>query len=115
MNFKTLKTLGAASLIALGAVGATAALADKHSDAGDKPEVQAFLAAPGSIADAVTAAEKDTGGKAMSVEFETDDTATGVYEVEVAMPDGTTKTVAVNPADGSVTAVAMDDDDDDKN
>ncbi|TYB89068.1 PepSY domain-containing protein [Oceaniovalibus sp. ACAM 378] len=108
MNLKTLKTFGAASLIALGAVGATAALADKHSDAGDKPEIQAFLAAPGSITDA----EKDTGGKAMSVEFETDDTATGVYEVEVAMPDGTTKTVAVNPADGSVTAVAMDDDDD---
>ncbi|WP_145953459.1 PepSY domain-containing protein [Oceaniglobus indicus] len=112
MTIKSLKTLGAATLIALGAAGATAALADRNSDADDRAETQAFLAAPGSIMDAITAAENQTGGKAMSADFDTDDTASGVYEVEIAMTDGTTKEVAVNPADGTVTAII---DDDDKN
>jgi uncharacterized membrane protein YkoI len=110
MTRMTFKTAGTAALLALGlgTMGATAALAEQHMDAGDTAEVQAFQAATMSLADAVKAAETDTSGKAMSAEFETDDAATGMYHVEVAMTDGTTKTVAVNPADGTVTAVAMD-------
>lgn len=105
MNRNTFKILTATTLIAPGAAaGATTALAD--SNQGDKAEVQAFQAAKGSITDAIKAAEQNTGGKAMSAEFDNEDMAAGLYDVEIAMADGTTRTVAVNPADGSVTACA---------
>ncbi len=105
-NFQITATALAIAL-GLGAVGATSAMADTNG--GDKAEVQAFMAAPMSIADAITAAESGTGGKAMSAEFDNEDIATGMYHVEVAMADGTTKEIGVNPADGSVTALVDDD------
>lgn len=108
------RTLGASALLALGLLGgvATIAAADQHA-ANDAAEAQAFLAAPGSIADAVKAAEANMGGKAMSASFESDGSTAGMYEVEIVMPDGAMMTAVVNPADGSVTAkpaAAMDDD-----
>ena len=107
MTRKTLLTLGSGALLSLGLLGgaATIAAADQHPAKGDMAETQAFLAAKGSIAEAVAAAEKQTGGKAMSAEFESDKANAGMYEVEVAMPDGTTGKVLFNPADGSVTKV----------
>lgn len=108
MKRMTLPLAGTAALIALGfgLGGATSAMAEQHTGNSDMAEVQAFLASPMTIADAISAAETSTGGKAMSVEFDTEDMATGQFDVEIAMADGMTKTVAVNPADGTVTAMA---------
>ena len=116
MTRTTFKKTAAAVMIALGlgAAGASAALAEQHTGTGDRAEVEAFLASPMTIADAITAAEAETGGTAMSVEFDAEDTEPARYEVEVAMADGATTTVAVNPADdGTVTAIADEDDDED--
>lgn len=108
MTLKTVKTFGAMALVALGVAGAgaTSALADQTNADTDMAEAQAFLAAPGSISDAIAAAEKSTGGKAMSASFESDATNAALYEVEVAAADGTMSTVMVNPADGTVQAKA---------
>ncbi len=109
MTLTYLKSFGAMSLIALGlaAAGAGIAVAEQNGSETDMAEAQAFLTAPGSIAEAIAAAEKNTGGKAMSASFETDQsTATSAYEVEVALPDGTMSTVMVDPANGTVTAKA---------
>ncbi len=110
MTRMTLKTAGTAALLALGlgTMGATAAFAEQHVASNDTAEVQAFQAATMTLSDAVKAAESNTNGKAMTAEFETEDVATGMYHVEVAMADGTSKTVAVNPADGTVAAIAAD-------
>lgn len=101
----TLPLAGTAALIALGfgLSGATSVLAEQHTGNSDMAEVEAFLASPMSIADAISAAETNTGGKAMSAEFDTEDMASGQFDVEVAMADGTTKEVVINPADGAVT------------
>ena len=110
MNFRMTATAAALAL-GLGAAGAMTAMAGQNADAEDTAEVQAFLASPMSAADAIKAAEASAGGKTMSVEFDTEDLALGAYVVELAMADGTTSTVAVNPADGTVTAVSDDDND----
>ncbi len=112
-----IKTFGASALLALGLLGgaATIAAADQHSSSNDAAEAQAFLAAPGTIGDAIKAAEANTGGKAMSASFESDGTTAGMYEVEIVKPDGTMMTAIVNPADGSVTAKPASATDDDQN
>lgn len=112
MNRKTILTLGSSALISLGLLGGAATIASANQNAAnDMAEAQAFLAAPGSLNDAVIAAETKTGGKAMSASFESDDANAGMYEVEIVMPDGTMMAAVVNPADGSATAMsAMDDD-----
>ena len=90
MNITQTKTkaTAVAMLVALGlgAIGSTAVLAKES-------------------------AESDTGGKAMSAEFDNEDSQTGSYEVEVAMTDGTTKTVAVGFDNGTASVVAMQSDD----
>tara|TARA_R110000796_G_scaffold14517_8_gene47471 strand:+ start:2620 stop:3027 length:408 start_codon:yes stop_codon:yes gene_type:complete len=115
MNITQTKTkaTAVAMLVALGlgAVGSTAVLAKESADSQDKAEVQAFLNDSASIMDAIKAAESDTGGKAMSAEFDNEDSQTGSYEVEVAMTDGTTKTVAVGFDNGTASVVAMQSDD----
>ncbi|MGB5558745.1 MAG: hypothetical protein WBN04_12135 [Paracoccaceae bacterium] len=112
MNRKTILTLGSSALISLGLLGGAATIASANQNAAnDMAEAQAFLAAPGSLNDAVIAAETKTGGKAMSASFESDEANAGMYEVEIVMPDGTMMAAVVNPADGSATAMsAMDDD-----
>ena len=114
MNRKTILTLGTAALLSLGMVGgaATMAAADSHNGNDNAAEAQAFLAAPGSIHDVITAAETQSGGKAMSAEFEDDGTDAGWYEVEIVMADGTMSKHLVNPADGTVKAASADDMDD---
>jgi len=111
MKFTQTKTKATAAAIlvalGLGAAGSTAVLAKDSSDQQDKAEVQAFLKESASITDAIKAAESDTGGKAMSAEFDNEDSQTGSYEVEVAMTDGTTKTVAVGFDNGTAKVVAV--------
>ena len=115
MKFTQTKTKATAAAIlvalGLGAAGSTAVLAKDSFDQQDKAEVQAFLKESASITDAIKAAESDTGGKAMSAEFDNEDSQTGSYEVEVAMTDGTTKTVAVGFDNGTAKVVAVQSDD----
>lgn len=98
MKRNTILTLGSAALMSLGMMGGVA-FADTSP-----AEAQAFLAAPGSLSAAVSAAETSTGGKAMSAEFEDDGADAGKYEVEIVMPDGAVTKHLINPADNSVTA-----------
>lgn len=106
--------LGAAALVSmalLGGVASAQTATDTMTD--DQMETQALMAAKMSIGDAITAAETDTGDRAMSAEFtmETGDD-TPVYVVEVVQADGTTTEVAVSTADGSVAAHVEPDDKD---
>lgn len=111
MTLKALASLAAATLIV---AGAGSAMAEQHATASDTAEAQTFLAAPGTIADAVAAAEKDTGGKTMSAAFEPDDTTqAAAWEVELALPDNTIRTVMVDPATGAVTAKVAESEDQD--
>ena len=111
MTLKALTALATATLIV---AGAGSAIAEQHATASDAAEAQMFLAAPGTIADAVAAAEKDTGGKTMSAAFEPDDTTqAAAWEVELALPDNTIRTVMVDPATGTVTAKAAEAEDQD--
>lgn len=116
MNRKTILTLGTTALLSLGLLGgvATMAAADSHKSGDDMAELQALLAAPGSIAQAITAAETQSGGKAMSAEFEDHGADVGWYEVEIVMADGTVAKLLVNPADGTVKAADARRKDDDK-
>ncbi|WP_323005018.1 hypothetical protein [Pseudorhodobacter sp.] len=110
MKRNTILALGSTALMSLGLLtGATMALADTSP-----AEAKAFLAAPGSLSAAVSAAETSTGGKAMSADFEEDGADAGMYEVEIVMPDGTVTEHLVNPADNSVKLAPADDDKDDK-
>lgn len=111
MNFKKITTLGTGAVLSLGLIGgaATMALAESHAKSDDASEAQAFLAAPGSITEAIAAAETKSGGKAMSAEFGNDGEDAGMYDVEVVMADGSMSDWLVNPADGTVKA-SMDDD-----
>ncbi len=117
MNRKTILTLGSSALLSLGLISgaATMAAADSHSAQSDAAEAQAFLAAPGSITAAITAAEAQSSGKAISAEFEDDGADAGWYSVEIVMADGTMTELLVNPADGTVKAAPADDMDSDEN
>ncbi|WP_323036433.1 hypothetical protein [Pararhodobacter sp.] len=110
MKRTTILALGTSTLMSLGLLGgaATMALADTSP-----AEAQVFLAAPGSLTAAVSAAEASSGGKAMSAEFEEDGTDAGMYEVEIVMPDGSVAEYLVNPADNSVRLMPADTDDGD--
>ena len=111
MNRNTITKISASALLALGLVGgaATMASADSHSKSGDAEEAQSFLAASGSIADAIAAAEAQSGGKAMTAEFESDGPDAGWYKVELALADGSVSELLVNPADGTVKVAPADD------
>lgn len=117
MNRNKILTLGTSALLSIGLISgaATMALADSHKGNDDAAEAQAFLASPGSIAAAITAAETQSGGKAMSAEFEDDGGDAGWYSVEIVMADGTMSELLVNPADGTVKAAPADDKDGDEN
>ncbi|WP_415183445.1 PepSY domain-containing protein [Phaeovulum sp.] len=111
MKRNAILTLGSAALMSLGLLGGAVTMASADTS---PAEAQAFLAAPGSLSAAVSAAETSTGGKAMSADFEEDGVDAGMYEVEIVMPDGTVTEHLVNPADNSVKAAPADDDKDEK-
>ncbi len=107
MKRNTILALGSTALMSLSLLGgaATMALADTSP-----AEAKAFLAAPGSLSAAISAAETSTGGKAMSADFEEDGANAGMYEVEIVMPDGTVSEHLVNPADNAVKLAPADED-----
>ena len=99
--------LGYGSLMALGLLcGASTVAGAQQNDGSDPAEARAFMAAQGSLPDSITSAEAKTGGKAISAEFVGDAADAGKYHVEVVMPGGAMSTVVVDPADGSVKALA---------
>lgn len=105
MKRNTILSVGSSALISLAMLGGAATMASADTSAA---EAQAFLAAPGSLSAAVSAAEASTGGKAMSAEFEDDGANAGMYEVEIVMPDGTVTDHLVNPADNLIKAAPAD-------
>lgn len=108
MKRTTILTLGSSALMSFALLAGAATMSSADTDAA---EAQAFLAAPGSISAAISAAETQSGGKAMSAEFEEDGTNVGMYEVEIVMADGTISEHLVDPADNSVKPARKDDDD----
>ncbi len=111
----TVKTIATSALVSLGLLGAgtMAANAESHMSDDDIAEIQSFQSATQTLAQAVTAAEADTGGTAMSAEFEVEGTDGPAYKVEILMADGTTQTAMVDAMDGTVTAMAKDAEDSD--
>ena len=71
------------------------------------------MAAEVSPADALALAEKETGGRVMELEFETED-GTSVYEIEVAMDDGSIRELLVDAATGEITGHDGEDCNDDR-
>lgn len=111
MKRNAILTLGTGALLSLGLLGGATSMAAAGTSAA---EAQAFLAAPGSLSAAISAAESSTGGKAMSADFEEDGANAGMYEVEIVMPDGAVSEHLVNPADNSVKAAPADEDHNEK-
>jgi hypothetical protein len=86
-----------------------AAQAGSKSD--DAAEMQQFLASNQSLTQAIAAAEKAVGGKAMDAGWEGETATAGAFEVVIAKADGTLSK-AVVAADGTVQVTAMVDDND---
>jgi len=107
--------LALAAALAAGGVGT--ALAQNASTTGeteqtDAMEMAALQSAKVSLAEAVAAAEKDVGGKAIDAGFETEKGQQG-YEVEVMSANGS-QTVLVDAQTGAVTKMPAEDQDDQK-
>lgn len=104
--------LGAVALLSMGLL-AGAASAQTQTD--DQMEIEALMSSQITLGDAVSAAESDSGGTAMSAEFtmETADDSP-VFVVEVAGSDGSTSELAV-ASDGTVSPYAEPDDKGDEN
>ncbi|WP_171054648.1 PepSY domain-containing protein [Roseovarius arcticus] len=115
MQRKTFPNFGKIVLLSAALVTGGVALANAEQKSGEgkenQMEVQTFLASPQSLGQAITAAEGETGGKAMDASFDLAKDNSGVYEVELVKPDGTQVEVIVD-AKGAVTVQAMVDDHD---
>ncbi len=97
-----------AALLALSALGGTAALAETSGTEDPMAEAKAFLASPTSLPQAITAAEAAAGGKVISIEYQTGENgAPDLIMADVVLADGSEKTVAINPADGKVMNVTL--------
>ncbi|MFZ1468319.1 MAG: hypothetical protein WAT09_04995 [Paracoccaceae bacterium] len=108
----TFKTTLATALLALATCGSTFALAQTSTAEDPKAEAQAFLNSPTSLAQATATAEAAAGGKVSGIEYEHgEDGMPDLIMADVVMPDGTEKTVSINPADGKVMKVAVEEDD----
>jgi uncharacterized membrane protein YkoI len=97
------KKLIPATLVAVIALGtAGVALADSEDNENAK-EISAVLSAKTSITQAIAAAEKQTGGRAMKADVD-DDEDTYLYKIRIVAKD-TVSEVLVDPASGEVTQV----------
>lgn len=115
MQRKTLTGLGAGTLMAISLLGGSAAMAQDQEDAGNAAELQAFQSAQVSLGEAISAAEKETGGKAMDAKFETGEGEGAMYEIEILKADGSQVYATVDPSDGSVQVSNSADDSDEPN
>ena len=106
---RIIRPLGLGAALALGITGGVATVASAQQNGNgngmDKAEVQALQSAPTTLGDAVKAAESNTGGKAMSAEFDNSGQA-GAYRVEIAKQDGSIAYVMVDASEKSVTPMA---------
>jgi hypothetical protein len=102
------QTILGATLIAATGFGLAAQAGSKSDDAA---EMQQFLASNQSLTQAIAAAEKAVGGKAMDAGWEGETATAGAFEVVIAKADGTLSK-AVVAADGTVQVTAMVDDND---
>ncbi len=91
--------LGGALLAVLGISGAAVAESGTRND--DTAETRAFQASPVSLAQAIQAAQTETGAKAISAEFENEDGA-WVYTVELSAADGSETEVDVSAQTGAI-------------
>lgn len=107
--------IGTAALLSLGVLGGTVSMASAEQNGDGQAEKQQFLASPRTLAQAIAAAEKESGGKAMDASWEAAGTAgaPGLFEIELVKPDGTVVWAEVNSADGTVRTMAMAEDNDD--
>lgn len=103
MNVPKIATAG---LLALSLLGATATFAQTATAEDRVAEAQAFLNSPTSLAQAIAAAEAETGGKVSGIEYQVGENGgPDLILADVVMADGSEKTVALNPADGKVMQV----------
>ncbi len=110
MKISKMTALGSAALLSLGVLGGTVATADAQALTGAANQVPQTSMDPQALTEAISAAEAQTGGKAVEADWE--DGQAGMVEVELMKPDGTTVTAMVNSADGSVQLMANDDTED---
>lgn len=108
---KSHKIIATSVAIALSGLGATAYASNEENENEDSAEHQAFLKTPISLTKAIMAAEKKTGAKAMSAEFEDED-GTFIYDIELLTAEGEEIEAEVNAKTGSI-SIEEDDDDDD--
>lgn len=102
MKRNKLMIAATAGLVGLSTLGGTVAVAQSNGDSKDTAEVQAFLKSSTSILQAIQAAESESGGTAVSAEF--DDSKSGsFYEVDTVKGDQL-MSVRVDAASGTVTA-----------
>lgn len=103
---KTIIPAALTVLIAASAVGGTAYAAGKEHVGKDEDgrEITAILDAKNSLAQAIAAAEQETGGKAIDAELESNNN-TMLFEVEV-VKDKTVSHVLVDPQSGKVLKIA---------
>ncbi|WP_108658254.1 PepSY domain-containing protein [Acuticoccus kandeliae] len=108
-----IKHLGGAAFTILALTIATPMVATMaHAGGADDPaEAKAFLASGMTLADAVSAAEANSGGTAMAAAWEPSEAGATVFEVELAKADGSVATVLVDAQTGAVSKAAMGDDD----
>lgn len=86
-----------AVLVALGSTGAASADTGEHESAG---EIAAVMAARTSVGQAIAAAERETGGRAVAIGVEKENGAY-IYQVKTVIKDDLTE-VLVDPASGKV-------------
>ncbi len=110
MKRKTIIGAAAAGLVSLSALAGSAALAATSGNSSDAAELQQFLTANPAYAKLITGIEAKTGGKVTGLAHEGENAAKSkTLEVEVTMADGTRQDYALNPADGSMTVMASND------
>jgi hypothetical protein len=102
------QTILGATLIAATGFGLAAQAGSKSDDAA---EVQHFMASSQNLTQAIAAAEKAIGGKAMEAGWEGKTATAGAFEVTIAKADGTLSKALI-AADGTVQVTAMVDDND---
>ncbi len=100
--------LTATSFLAIALITGTAAFAESQIEQDPKAEAQTFLASPTSLAQATATAEAAAGGKLSAIEYQTGENGMpDLIMAVVTLPDGTEKSVAINPVDGKVMTVTL--------
>lgn len=100
------KPILAAALVASAFATAAHAQAANDTPAADQAEMQAALAAKVPITEAIQAAEKQSGGKAVEVAFSNESGSDG-YDVTTVTKDGTEHNLFVDATTGKATKAVV--------